>query len=158
VIFAWFFEQNPLRVVLGGESGREYLERRLDYYSYYEVINTQLPMNARIWLIDMRRDAYHLERPYFSDFTFEDYTLKKYVEESSTVAQMRARTQRELNVTHLLVRYDFLLDPARSPIIDDRLDDTEKQRRMQLLKSFLFDGTKVLRGDAKFMLIELPQN
>ena len=63
---------DPLRVVLGGEPRNGYLERRLDYYRYYEVINRQLPPTARVWLIDMRRDTYHLERPYFSDFIFED--------------------------------------------------------------------------------------
>jgi hypothetical protein len=155
VTLAWFMEQNPLRIVLGGESRRDYLTRRLDYYPYYEMVNTELPAQARIWLINMRRDTYNLERPYFSDYMFEDYTIKKYVEEAKSVEELRSRVRAD-GITHLLVRHDLLLDMQRSPIIDERRTPEENLAKMRLLGSFLLDGTRVIRRDNRFMLIELP--
>jgi hypothetical protein len=152
---AWFVEQNPLRVVLGGESRESYLARRLDYYPYYEIINSELPAGARVWLINMRRDTYYLERPYFSDYMFEDYTIKRYVEEAHTAAEVRAQA-RAAGITHLLVRHDVLLDYDQSPIVDDRLSREQNMEKMNILKAFLMDGTRVIRRDPKFMLIELP--
>ena len=152
---AWFAEQNPLRVVLGGEARRDYLARRLDYYPYYEIVNTELPAQARVWLINMRRDTYYIERPYFSDYMFEDYTIKRYVDEARTAADVRARA-REAGITHLLVRHDVLLDYDQTPIVDERRSREENLEKMRILKDFLTDGTKVIRSDGKFMLIELP--
>ncbi len=86
---AWFAEKNPMRVVFGGESRDEYLSRRLDYYDYYKIVNNDLPADARIWLINMRRDSYHLDRAYFADYLFEDWTLKKLVEESRDSNDLR---------------------------------------------------------------------
>jgi hypothetical protein len=152
---AWFMEQNPLRVVTGGESRTDYLARRLDYYPYYEIINRELPPTARVWLINMRRDTYNIERPYFSDYMFEDYTIRNYVEESTTAAEVRARA-RAAGITHLLVRTDVLLDYAQSPIVDDRRSRAENLAKMKILQDFLTEGTRVIRRDARFMLVELP--
>jgi hypothetical protein len=152
---AWFAQQNPLRVVLGGESRRDYLTRRLDYYPYYELINTELPAGSRVWLINMRRDTYYIERPYFSDYMFEDYTIRKFVEESAMAADVRARARRD-GITHVLVRYDVLLDYDQTPIVDERRSREENMLKMKILKDFLMDSTKVIRSDGKFMLIELP--
>ena len=82
VIIAWFVANNPLLAATGAEPREAYLERRLDYYPYYRLINDSLPAAATIWLVDMRRDTYHLERPYVGDYLFEDYTLRKWVEEA----------------------------------------------------------------------------
>jgi hypothetical protein len=153
-IFAWFAEQNPLRVVLGGESRRDYLMRRLDYYPYYEVVNSELPADARVWLINMRRDTYYIERPYFSDYMFEDYTIRRYVEEADTAAAVRARA-RAAGITHLLVRHDVLLDYARSPIVDERRPREQNMEKMRMLRAFLTDGARIIRSDERFMLIEL---
>lgn len=154
---AWFAEQNPLRVVAGGEARGDYLARRLDYYPYYEVVNTELPKGARVWLINMRRDTYYIERPYFSDYMFEDYTIKRYVDEARTAADVRARA-RAAGITHLMVRYDVLLDYDRTPIVDERRSREENLEKMRILKGFLTEGTKILRSDEKFLLIELPSS
>ncbi|MBV8774168.1 MAG: hypothetical protein JO166_17820 [Deltaproteobacteria bacterium] len=154
VITAWFAEQNPVSVVLGGESRAAYLERRLDYYPYYETINRTLPPNARVWLVNLRNDGYHLERPFVADYVFEDYTLAQLVREAKSLAELRARVQ-ALGVTHLLVRHDVLLDYARSSVVDDRLPVAANQARLDLLKSFLSDGNAVIKGDAKFTLLKM---
>jgi len=156
VILAWFLTLDPLRVVLGGESRDDYLRRRLDYYPYYELVNRELPADAKVWLIDMRRDTYHLNRPYFSDFIFEDYTLTRYVRNATRAEDIRER-MRANGITHLLVRHDVLLDYRRSPIVDDRRTREENTAKMALMAAFFTEGTRLLKGDQKFWLIELPR-
>jgi hypothetical protein len=156
VVLAWFVALDPVRVVLGGEARDDYLRRRLDYYRYYEVVNRELPPTAKVWLIDMRRDTYHLDRPYFSDFIFEDYTLTRYVRAAGGPEEILARVQVD-GITHLLVRHDILLDYRRSPIVDERRSRDENVAKMELMVAFFTRGTRLIKGDQKFWLIELPR-
>jgi hypothetical protein len=156
VMLAWFLALDPARVVLGGESRDDYLRRRLDYYRYYEVVNRELPPTAKVWLIDMRRDTYHLDRPYFSDFIFEDYTLTRYVRKADGPEEVLARAQAD-GITHLLVRHDILLDYRRSPIVDERRPRDENAAKLALMATFFTRGTRLIKGDQKFWLIELPR-
>ena len=155
VTLAWFLTMDPVRVVLGGEDRPEFLRRRLDYYPYYEVVNRELPPTAKVWLINMRRDTYHLERPYFSDFIFEDYTLTRYVWAAAGYEEIRARVRAD-GITHLLVRHDLLFDYRRSPIVDERRTREENEARLTRLADFFSRGTRLVKGDQKFWLIELP--
>jgi hypothetical protein len=155
VALAWFLILDPARVVLGGEGRADFLRRRLDYYPYYEVVNRELPPTAKVWLIDMRRDSYHLERPYFSDFIFEDYTLTRYVRAAAGFEEIRDRVRAD-GITHLLVRHDILLDYRRSPVVDERRTRDENVARLTLLADFFSRGTRLIKGDQKFWLIELP--
>ena len=156
VVLAWFLALDPVRVVLGGEPRDDYLRRRLDYYPYYEVVNRELPPTATVWLIDMRRDTYHLDRPYFSDFIFEDYTLTRYVRAARGPEEILARVQAD-GITHLLLRHDVLLDYRRSPIVDERRSRDENVAKMELMTAFFTRGTRLIKGDQKFWLIELPR-
>lgn len=153
VIAAWFAQQNPLAVVIGTEQRSSYLQRMVDHYPIYETVNTKLPANARVWLIDMRRDTYYIERPYFSDFRVEDYTFVKLVDSSDSVEQLRDRA-RQMGITYVLARTDLLLDPALSPIVEDKLPAAENERHMEIARSFLLGG-KVIRREDRFVLVEL---
>jgi len=155
VILAWFLLLDPLRVVLGGEARETYLRRKLDYYPYYEAVNAELPATAKVWLIDMRRDTYYLERPYFSDFIFEDYTLTRYVHDATRPEEIRAQVEMR-GITHLLVRHDVLFDPQRSPIVDPRETGEQNRAKLELMAAFFTGGTRLLKGDQKFWLIALP--
>lgn len=155
VALAWFLTLDPARVVLGGEARADFLRRRLDYYPYYEVVNRELAPGAKVWLINTRRDTYYLERPYFSDFIFEDYTLTRLVRAASGVEEIRARV-RAGGITHLLVRHDILLDYRRSPIVDERRPREENLAKLALLAAFLREGTRLIADGEKFWLIELP--
>ncbi len=156
VVLAWFLALDPVRVVLGGESRDAYLRRRLDYYPYYEVVNRELPPTAKVWLINMRRDTYHLDRPYFSDFIFEDYTLTRYVRAAGGPAEILAQVQAD-GITHLLVRHDILFDYRRSPIVDEHRPRNENVAKLELMAAFFTRGTRLIKGDQKFWLIELPR-
>jgi hypothetical protein len=155
VALAWFLALDPAGVVLGGEPREAFLARRLDYYPYYQVVNRDLPPTAMVWLIDMRRDTYHLDRAAFSDFIFEDYTLTRYVRSATSVDEIRARVRAD-GITHLLVRHDILLDYERSPIVDERRPRQENVAKLELMAAFFTQDTRVIKGDGKFWLIELP--
>ena len=154
VILAWIAGDDPLLAVLGGEPRAAYLGRRLDYYSYYGLINTSLPADAKVWLVDMRRDTYHLERPYVGDYLFEDYTLRQWIAAARTGVDVQRRA-RAAGITHVLIRHDILFDYAQSPLVDDRLPRADNLAGIERLRSFLADGTRVLRADRKFALVEL---
>lgn len=152
---SWFVGDAPMLPVLGAEARAEYLSRRLDYYPYYRLVNETLPADARVWLVDMRRDTYHLERPYFSDYFFEDYTLRSWMDQARTADELWARA-RAAGISHVLVRHDVLLDYNRSVLVDDARPRDENLARLRLARSFLTEGTRVIRADGKFLLAELP--
>ncbi len=154
VVLSWFAQADPVRVVLGGESRAAYLTRRLDYYPFYEVANRELPAGARVWLINTRRDTYYLDRPYFADFMFEDYTLKIWAQAARDPEEMRARA-RQAGITHVLVRHDILFDYERSSIVDDRLSREKNLARLQRIMGFFTEGTRLIRADQRFWLVEL---
>ena len=111
--------------MLGGESRDAYLARNIDYYPYYQALNTETPPDSRVWLINMRRDTYHLDRPYFSDYLFEDWTLRRMVwKRAARRAQDKAK---ERGFNYVLVRHDFLFDYDGSTLVDDR--NREKRTR-----------------------------
>jgi hypothetical protein len=154
ISLAWFVQDNPAGVVLGGESRSAYLDRRLDYYPYYRMINSDLSRDSRVWLIDMRRDTYHLERDFFGDYLFEDYTLQRFVAQARSPADLAA-SARTLGITHVLARHDLLLDQARSPFVDDRQPEAVNRARLALVQAFLAGGGRVLKADGKFVLSAL---
>ena len=71
-------------------------------------------------------------------------------------ADIRARTS-AAGITHLLVRYDVLLDDAHSSIVDDRQPREHNLAKLEIRRRLLREGTRLIRGDRKFWLIELPR-
>jgi hypothetical protein len=102
----------------------------------------------------MRRDTYHLERRVFADFIFEDWTLREWVLAARDADDLAARA-RAAGITHILIRHELLLDYARSSIVDDRRPREENLARLELLTTFLTRRARLLRGDAKYWLLEL---
>lgn len=154
--FAWFAMKAPLRVVLGGETRDEYLTRNLDYYPYYAWLNGESGADERTWLINMRRDTYHIERPVFSDYIFEDWTLRKMVWDARSADELRQKT-REMGVNYVLARHDFLFDHDRSTLVDDRKPRPENEAKLKIAKEFLLDPARTVRSDEKFSLIRIDK-
>ncbi|MFM9903101.1 MAG: ArnT family glycosyltransferase [Pyrinomonadaceae bacterium] len=152
--FAWFCQRAPLRVVLGGETRDRYLTRNLDYYPYYQSINNDTAPDARIWLINMRRDTYNIDRPVFSDYLFEDWTLRKMLWESRTVQELRAKTA-AMGIKYVLARHDFLFDYDRSTLVDEKLTRAENEAKLKIAREFILDGANTIRSDSKFSLIKV---
>jgi hypothetical protein len=154
VSFAWFLQKAPLRVVLGGESRDEYLARNLDYYPYYQWLNTETSPDSKVWLINMRRDTYNLERPVFSDYLFEDWTLRKMVWDARSVQELRARVA-SMGIKYVLTRHDFLFDFDKSTIVDDKKSRAENEAKLNIAKDFILDPANTVRSDDKFSLIKV---
>lgn len=151
----WLVADNPLLVAAGAEPRAAYLERRLEHYPYYRVINASLPRDATVWLVNVRRDTYHLERPYTGDYLFEDYTLRRWIEGASSGRDVQ-HCARDRGITHVLIRHDVLFDPATSPLVRDDAPPVDNHARLERLRAFLADGTRVVRVDRRFALVELP--
>ena len=151
---AWFLQKAPLRVALGGETRDQYLTRNLDYYPYYQTVNADTPADAKIWLINMRRDTYNIERPVFSDYLFEDWTLRKMVWESRSVQELRAKTA-AMGVQYVLARHDFLFDYDKSTLVDDKKPRAENDAKLKIAKDFILDPERTIRADNKFSLIKV---
>ena len=151
---AWFLQKAPLRVVLGGESRDQYLERNLDYYPYYQTLNTDTPADAKVWLINMRRDSYNLDRPYFSDYLFEDWTLRQLVWESRNVQELKAKTA-AMGVQYVLTRHDFLFNYDRSTLVDDKKPRAENEAKLKIAKEFILDKANTVGADEKFSLVKV---
>jgi len=69
------------------------------------------------------------------------------------VEQLRERVH-QAGISYVLARTDQLLDPAISPVVDDRRSAAENDAKMRMARSFLLDG-KVLRREGHFVLLEL---
>ncbi|MGB7207550.1 MAG: phospholipid carrier-dependent glycosyltransferase [Pyrinomonadaceae bacterium] len=151
---AWFLQKAPLRVVLGGETRDQYLARNLDYYPYYQTLNTDTPTDAKVWLINMRRDTYNLDRPYFSDYLFEDWTLRKLLWESQSVQELRTKAS-AMGIQYVLTRHDFLFDYDRSTLVDDKKSRTENEAKLRIAKEFILDKANTVRADEKFSLVKV---
>src|SRR5690606_11998812 len=150
---AWFLQKAPLRVALGGETRDTYLARNLDYYEYYRFINNDTPADAKVWLINMRRDTYNLDRAAVSDYLFEDWTLRKFLWESKNVGELRKKAN-ELGVGYVLTRHDFLFDYDRSTLVDDSRPRAENEEKLRIAKEFIL-GPAAIRSDKKFSLVGL---
>ncbi len=155
IILVWFAEANPVRTALGGEAREEYLQRRLEFYPFYQAVNTLLPAEAKVWLINVRNDTVHLERRYFADYFFEDFTISKMVKEAQSVGSLKAQIK-AMGITHLLVRYDVLSDYNVSPLVDEVSKTKEENlEKIHLFNSLLTEESKVLKKDGRVMLVEL---
>jgi len=152
--FAWFCQRAPLRVALGGETRDEFLTRNLDYYPYYQTINDKTPGDAQVWLINMRRDTYNIERSVASDYLFEDWTLRKMVWESRTADELRAKAA-ATNVQYVLARHDFLFDYTNSSLVDDSRPRIENEAKLKIVRDFLLDAGRTIKADNKFTLIKI---
>ena len=151
---AWFLQKAPLRVVLGGEGKAEYLTRNLDYYPYYRWLNAEADAGHRVWLINMRRDTYNLERPYFSDYLFEDWTLRRLVWEARTAEDLKAKTA-GMNIEYVLTRHDFLFDYDRSALVDDAKPRIENEAQLKMARELLLDPARTVKADARFSLVKV---
>jgi dolichyl-phosphate-mannose-protein mannosyltransferase len=154
VSLAWFCQLAPFRVVLGGETRDDYLARNLDYYSYYQWLNTQTDPSAKVWLINMRRDTYDLDRPVVSDYLFEDWTLRNMLWEARSPAELKAKAA-SLGVQYILTRHDFLFDYDRSTLVDDKKTRPENEAKLKMAKDLVLDPARTVKSDDKFSLVKL---
>jgi hypothetical protein len=153
---AWFCQKAPLRVVLGGESRDQYLARNLDYYPYYQAVNSDPDANGKTWLINMRRDTYHIDRTVFSDYLFEDWTLRQMVWESRSTPELKAKAA-ALGVKYILTRHDFLFDYDKSALVDDKKPRAENEAKLKMARELILDQPNTIKADNRFSLVRIYQ-
>jgi hypothetical protein len=151
---AWFLNKAPYRVVFGGETKGEYLTRNIDYYPYYEWLNTETDRDAKVWLINMRRDTYNLERAHFSDYLFEDWTLRQLLWEAKDAEDLKRKTA-DMGIDYVLARHDFLFDYKRSPLVDDTKPQIENEARLKAAGQLLLDPDRTIKADKRFSLVRV---
>lgn len=154
VSFAWFAQRGPIRVVLGGETRDAFLTRNLDYYPYYQYLNTETADDAKVWLINMRRDTYNLDRPAVSDYLFEDWTLRNWVWEARSTPELKAKIA-AMGVQYILSRNDVLLDYDRSALVDDKKTRAENEAKLKMAREVLLDPSRTVKSDNKFSLVKV---
>lgn len=108
-IVRYFSEFKYGSLFVGAIKKEDYLREKYDYYQFYEYINSQTPADSRIFLVCMSNQPYYLDRQYFGDAVFEDYTLVKIVKSSQDVAEIKSKIK-ALGVTHILYRPYILLN------------------------------------------------
>jgi hypothetical protein len=114
MIFYYFNKFEYGGLFLGKVSAADFLRKKFDYYKFYEYINENTPADSRIFLIQASNQPYYLERDYFSDSVFEDFTIKRIVYSSGTTAEIKSKLK-EIGVTHLLFRPKILFDYNNTP-------------------------------------------
>jgi hypothetical protein len=154
VSVAWFAQRAPLRVVLGGETRDAFLTRNIDYYPYYQYLNTETPLDSKVWLINMRRDTYNLDRPAVSDYLFEDWTLRNMVWDARSTPELKAKIA-AMGVQYILSRNDVLLDYDRSALVDDKKPRAENEAKLKMAREVLLDPSHTVKSDNKFSLVKV---
>lgn len=151
---AWFLQKAPLRVVLGGETRDQYLTRNLDYYPYYEALNTTTAPDAKVWLINMRRDTYNLNRPVLSDYLFESWTFRNLVWESRNLTELKSKIQ-DLGVSYVLIRKTTIISELQPIHVSDDEWARAKEAKERIAKDFILDKANTVHADDKFSLVKL---
>ncbi len=95
-------------------SATDYLRNKFDYYVAYEYMNQKTPPESKLFLVDISNQSYYLEREYFGDSVFEDYTLTKIVQSSKTTIEIKDKI-RAIGITHLVYRRSILLGAKTIP-------------------------------------------
>ena len=114
VIVLYFVEFRYGELAAGRLTRENYLRDKFDYYPFYEYINANTPASSRIFLVVASNQSYYLEREYFSDSVFEDYTLRRIVQNAPTAAAI-AKELNAMGITHLLFRPRILFGNATTP-------------------------------------------
>lgn len=102
-----FRRYGPARVVCGLESRDAYLERNLPPYRMYRYVNTELPPDARVYLIYMKNWTFLCNRECYSDYMFEYYTLQKILASSSKPDEVY-RKIKEMGFTHVMFDVNYI--------------------------------------------------
>jgi hypothetical protein len=127
VIGYYFDNFKYWQLFFGKISESDYLRGKFDYYSAYEYMNQKSPANSKVFLVDASNQPYYLERDYFGDSVFEDYTLANIVKAAKTPEDIKKQIQAR-GITHILYRQTILLGPKTTPF-----NEVEKQRFIDFL-------------------------
>ncbi len=122
-----------LRVVSGEISAEDYLAGQLNYYPLVQIIDANLPAEARIFLVGSARSAY-LPRVCLADYPWDTPWLAQVLREDADPAALVAGLRRA-GFTHLLLNADDLQRVENSQRILALADDERRERLNQFLST-----------------------
>ena len=108
----WFLGKQFLAVgyykpVLGMESERDFLRRKVPGYPALEFINKDLPKSSRLMCVWTGAYGYYIDRQYYSDTLIEDITIKKLINVSANGKELSQRLV-QAGYTHIFMRVSLL--------------------------------------------------
>ena len=108
----WFLGKQFLAVgyykpVLGMESERDFLRRKVPGYPALEFINKDLPKSSRLMCVWTGACGYYIDRQYYSDTLIEDITIKKLINVSANGKELSQRLV-QAGYTHIFMRVSLL--------------------------------------------------
>ncbi|MFQ3582105.1 MAG: hypothetical protein SNJ49_09385 [Chloracidobacterium sp.] len=131
---------------LGRLSAEHYLRWYLPEYASFRFLAEHTPPQARVWLVNTGARTYYLERPFVTDYAFEDYTLARMVRAARAPDEL-ARQVAQLDVDWLLIAPDIVFDPRTTPFEND----TERAR----FADYLRQHATLVRQDGRLALFQL---
>jgi len=102
-----FLQIGYYRPVLGIEQEHAFLIRKVPGYPALEYINKNLPEHSRSLCVWTGAYGYYINREYYSDTLFEDFTLKSFINGSKNGKELSRRLG-EAGFTHLYVLLPLL--------------------------------------------------
>jgi hypothetical protein len=108
-----FASHRPLGVVLGLESRERYLDREVPAgdYAMFRFIEEHLPEDAKIFFASCGNPGFLCKRKYYADAFFENFTLNRWLGESSGPDELRERFAAG-GFSHILFRTETVFDPT----------------------------------------------
>jgi hypothetical protein len=108
----WFLGKQFLVVgyykpVLGIESERDFLRRKVPGYLALEFINQNLPENSRTLCVWTGAYGYYINHKYYSDTFIEDVTLKGFIHKSVNGKELSQRLI-QAGFSHLFLHLSIL--------------------------------------------------
>jgi hypothetical protein len=136
---------SPARYIIGREKKNAFLQRQIPFYEMFQTVNTQLPMDARVFLIHMKNYGYLCERDYYSDSMFETFTLQKALAKVQA-AQDVGQALKEKGFTHILYDDFYVTGPISA------LTEEEKA----LFSAFRSCATETIKvGQGRYVLCRI---
>ena len=136
-------EKAPGKYVTGQETRDQYLARNVPRYPMYQAMN-KLPAESKVLFVYMGNLGYLAERAFHSDSVFEDFTLKKIMEQDGTPEGIRRQLQ-SLGITHLMLDQNYVFGK------EARLSPDHQTR----LSGFLKNRARLLKQMDNFFLVQL---
>jgi len=97
--FSFFIKDKPYLFLTGKETRAKYITRHIYIYPLIEKIN-KLPSSSKIMLINIGPAGFYLERDFYQEAIFEDYTFKNKLRKGIT--SLIAFLKKE-KITHILI-------------------------------------------------------
>ncbi len=139
-----FFKVGFYRPVLGMESEKGFLIRRVPGYPALDFINRSLPPHSYLLCVWTGSYGYYLNRKYYSDTFIEDATLKELIHTSASGEELSKKLN-QAGFTHLFVNLAVL-------------ERNMNQRERAIFDEFFDNGTFKLFRDQNFWVLEIRRS